>query len=151
MTKKLIINRGIPGSGKSTSAKKLAPKEQIFSTDDYFMKNGKYIFDGKKIGVAHEWNTDRVDKAMQSELSPIILDNTNIRKGDFKRYLQLAKAHGYEVSYNLPESPWFVEIYPRIVNKTFTDQDVFTFVEKTVHSVPFEAIKRMMDRWEEIT
>ena len=48
MTKKLIINRGIPGSGKSTSAKKLAPKEQIFSTDDYFMKNGKYIFDGKK-------------------------------------------------------------------------------------------------------
>lgn len=146
----LKIFRGPPGSGKTYTCNKLAPAENIFSTDDFWLIDGKYIFDSSKLSKAHEWNIERVNHAMQQNLTPILIANTNIKIRDFKPYVELAKAHGYEVSYNLPDSPWFVEIYPRIVNKTFTDQDVFTFVEKTVHSVPFEAIKRMMDRWEEI-
>jgi NEDD4-binding protein 2 len=38
---KLILMRGLPGSGKSTLAKKLAGENGvIYSTDDFFMKNG---------------------------------------------------------------------------------------------------------------
>jgi adenylate kinase family enzyme len=43
--------RGLPGSGKSTKAKELAGEQGlVFSTDDFFMVNGKYIFDPKMIG-----------------------------------------------------------------------------------------------------
>lgn len=43
--------RGVPGSGKSTKAKKLAGSNGvIYSTDDFFMKNGEYIYDVKFIG-----------------------------------------------------------------------------------------------------
>lgn len=37
----IILMRGVPGSGKSTKAKKLAGTSGIvYSTDDFFMKNG---------------------------------------------------------------------------------------------------------------
>jgi adenylate kinase family enzyme len=49
--KTLILMRGLPGSGKSTKAQILAGKDGlIFSTDDFFMVNGKYVYDAKMIG-----------------------------------------------------------------------------------------------------
>lgn len=43
---KVKILRGLPGSGKSTYAKKLAEEGWLhFENDMYFMKNGKYVFD----------------------------------------------------------------------------------------------------------
>jgi adenylate kinase family enzyme len=46
--------RGVPGSGKSTKAKKLAGSNGvIYSTDDFFMKNGEYVYDVKFIGDYH--------------------------------------------------------------------------------------------------
>jgi tRNA uridine 5-carbamoylmethylation protein Kti12 len=56
--KTLYIMRGVPGSGKSTLAKQLAEGDEskIFSTDDYWMKDGTYQFDPKMLGNAHEWN-----------------------------------------------------------------------------------------------
>lgn len=42
--------RGLPGSGKSTTAKKLAGSEGVvYSTDDFFMVKGKYQYDSSKI------------------------------------------------------------------------------------------------------
>ena len=67
----LYINRGVAGSGKSTKAKQLAPKENIFSTDDFWMKDGKYIFNPALLGEAHQWNIDRVDNAL-NEGNPIV-------------------------------------------------------------------------------
>lgn len=52
--------RGLPGSGKSTKAKKIAGNEGvIYSTDDFFMINGKYTYDPKLIGENHEKNFKR--------------------------------------------------------------------------------------------
>jgi adenylate kinase family enzyme len=49
--------RGIPGSGKSTTAKKLAGETgKIHSTDNYFMVDGEYKFDPSKIREYHEAN-----------------------------------------------------------------------------------------------
>lgn len=43
--------RGVPGSGKSTKAKKLAGNAgYIFSTDDFFIVKGEYVYDPKMIG-----------------------------------------------------------------------------------------------------
>lgn len=49
--KKLVIMRGLPGSGKSTLAKKIAGNSGVvYSTDDFFMVNGQYVYDSKMIG-----------------------------------------------------------------------------------------------------
>lgn len=52
--KLLILLRGLPGSGKSTKAKKLAGSTGlVYSTDDFFMVKGEYVYDPKLIGVNH--------------------------------------------------------------------------------------------------
>jgi len=52
----LVIVRGLPGSGKSTLAKSLVERNRgggVFSSDDFFMVNGKYIWDGARLGEVH--------------------------------------------------------------------------------------------------
>lgn len=49
----LVIVRGLPGSGKSTLAKSLVERNRggvVFSSDDFFMVNGKYVWDGARLG-----------------------------------------------------------------------------------------------------
>ncbi len=72
--------RGVPGSGKSTKAKKLAGQNGVvFSTDDFFIKNGQYVYDPKFIGENHEKNIKRAIEAMQKSINLIVIDNTNIK------------------------------------------------------------------------
>ena len=40
----LVIIRGCPGSGKTTYAREHYPSYKCFAADDFFEKNGKYIF-----------------------------------------------------------------------------------------------------------
>ena len=67
-------------------------------------------FDSTKIKIAHQWNKDRVDKAMQDEKTPLCVSNTNIMHWEYAPYISLAKAHGYSVQIMYPQSPWFREI-----------------------------------------
>lgn len=94
--KTLILMRGLPGSGKSTKAKELAGKEGlIFSTDDFFMVGDKYVFDPKRIGEYHEKNQERTIKAMKQEKPLIVIDNTNIKLWEMRKYVEAGEAHGY--------------------------------------------------------
>lgn len=78
--KKLVLMRGVPGSGKSTQAKKIAgEKGVIYSTDDFFMVKGQYVYDVKMIGKYHEKNFDRTVLAMQKGIPLIVIDNTNVK------------------------------------------------------------------------
>ena len=140
---------GITGSGKSTKARTLASQDQIFSTDDYWIKDGQYVFEGKKIGIAHSWNKSRVEEAMKESISPIVVDNTNITKWEREPYINMAKLYDYDYEIVLPDSPWFLEIYPKIKNKTYNDKDIKIFVEKNTHGVPIESVRKMCSRWEE--
>jgi len=150
MNKKLILLRGIPGSGKSTKAKQLASPLYICEADDYWLNCvGDYLFVPEKIGKAHAWCQNKVSLLMMAKRDTIVISNTNITRKDRQVYIDMAKDNGYEVEIVLPDSPWFNEILPRIRNKTFTDADVQCFVDKNTHNVPFEAIKRMMTRWED--
>lgn len=84
-----------PGSGKNYTAEQIMPKENIFSTDDFYMKNGKYEWDSTQIGKAHKWNRQRVENAMQRGITPICSANTNITEWERKPYKQLAQKYGY--------------------------------------------------------
>lgn len=72
--------RGLPGSGKSTAARKIAGQlGVIYSTDDFFMVKGSYVYDPSKIGEYHERNLERTIQAMKDNIKLIVIDNTNIK------------------------------------------------------------------------
>jgi len=52
--------RGLPGSGKTTMAKKIEGFEH-FEADQYFEKDGSYEFDPSELNSAHE-ECQRIDK-----------------------------------------------------------------------------------------
>lgn len=90
--------RGLPGSGKSTKAKKIAGNIGIiYSTDDFFMVNNEYIYDPKMIGEYHDRNLKRTIDSMKEGKHLIIIDNTNIRLWEMKKYVLTAQEYGYKV------------------------------------------------------
>jgi predicted kinase len=111
MNKELIIMRGISGSGKSFLAKQLAGENgQIFSADDFFMdEQGNYNWKGSQIGQAHEWNHNRLKKAIEEGISPVVMDNTNITMWDMgqaKPMVEYAIEKGYDIKIEEANSPW---------------------------------------------
>lgn len=100
--KKLILLRGIPGSGKTTFA--LFLKEQFINvrcetiaSDDFFMHNGHYHWDGMKIGEAHQWCQETVWQWMAESVPVIIVHNTFTRESELEPYLEMAKSSDYKV------------------------------------------------------
>lgn len=135
--KVLIIMRGISGSGKSTLAKQLAGKDGvIFSTDDLFInpKTGKYEFNGRLIHRNHQINYNNSVDAMSKGITPIVIDNTNIRFSEFRKYVEAAQQYGYKVDFKEPVTPWA--------------WDADELFKRNTHGVPKESIQRMIDRFE---
>ncbi len=96
--KKLILMRGLPGSGKSTLAKKLAGNDGVvYSTDDFFMVNGKYVFNPRMIPDYHKQNLERAILAMQKGIETIVIDNTNIKLCEMRRYVEQGEKYQYKI------------------------------------------------------
>jgi predicted kinase len=99
--KKLILLRGLPGSGKTTFAEQLDGSH--FETDNYFLdENGNYNFDGSKLKVAHQWCQDLALNAMilnhtTGENKTIVVSNTFTQEWEMKPYMDMAKDWGYTV------------------------------------------------------
>jgi adenylate kinase family enzyme len=138
MKKELIILRGPSGAGKSFIANELAGETGlIFSADDYFTdKNGKYNWDRTKIKDAHEWNYNRIKTTMEIDISPIIVDNTNItlwELGQLKPLLQFAIENNYEIKIKEPNTIW-----------AFDAEELY---KRNTHGVPLETIQRQIRKY----
>jgi predicted kinase len=95
------ITKAISGSGKSSIAARLASTYDssiVRSTDNYFMKDGKYCFDPKMLGQYHTNTLNDVKNDMAEGVSCVILDNTNLKADHIKPYIKLAKQYGYSVT-----------------------------------------------------
>ena len=132
--KTLIILRGCPGSGKSFLAKQLSEGGAIFSTDDFWMVEGQYVFNPAMLGHAHAWNLKRATEAMARGITPIVIDNTNITAKDMRPYAQAAIKYGYKIEMKEPQTPWKF--------------DVDELVKKNTHNVPRATIEKMIKRWQ---
>lgn len=128
----LYIMRGLPGSGKSTLAKNLGGV--IFSTDDFFMINGHYCFDGSKLGIYHKLNQKRTEEAMQRKEPVIVVDNTNIQVWQMKPYVNLADQYGYKVEIKMPDTTWM--------------WDIDKLAQCNTHKVPLEVLQKMKESFQ---
>lgn len=92
MTAALTLIRGLPGAGKTTLAKTLcALGDHVhFEADMFFMKNGKYEWDGMKIGEAHEWCQWQTREALLAGKS-VIVSNTFTKLSELDIYFQIAR------------------------------------------------------------
>lgn len=84
----LYVLQGPPGGGKSTLACMISAftGALICSTDDFFMKDGEYVFNPAKLAEYHAANQARVAKALADGHS-VIVDNTNTKRWEAKPYL----------------------------------------------------------------
>lgn len=96
---KVIVMRGIPGSGKSTYCKNNYPGAAVYSADDYFVNDeGVYVFDPKKLPQAHgKCLKDFVFHLERPLSADAVIDNTNTTAVEVAPYAALALAYGCEL------------------------------------------------------
>ena len=123
----LLLIRGLPGSGKTTMAKKYAQAGYVHcEADQYFEVDGEYRFDGSKLRAAHDDCLRRAIAAMDAGHS-VVVANTFSRRWEMAPYLKAAKKRDINV---------------RIIEATGNWANV--------HGVPADAIERMRARWESV-
>ncbi len=95
-SKEFVVVRGVPGCGKTTFAEMIAGSNgQVFETDEYFETDHGYDFDPSKLGEAHEWCRNQVEKAMQDGVQTVVLANTSSCVWEFIDYYRMAAENGY--------------------------------------------------------
>ncbi|PWI34112.1 AAA family ATPase [Vibrio albus] len=127
MTKqKLILIRGIPGSGKTTLAKQM--DAELVEADMFFIdKNGEYMFAQERLRDAHLWCQLETKRLLYAGYS-VVVANTFIKRWEIKFYAKLADKMGIPVD---------------IIEATGN--------YASIHDVPEEKIRSMKAQFEELS
>jgi predicted kinase len=126
MTKKVIVLRGLPGSGKTTYVRANFPTAFVVSADDYFVgADGVYRFNPAGIGEAHGSCFRRFIAALQGSTELVVVDNTATSIAEIAPYFLGAQAYGYDA-----------EIITLRCDPTIA-------ASRNVHGVPASAVMKM--------
>jgi predicted kinase len=134
MSTQLYLIRGLPGSGKSTLAhdlKRAGLVDEVVEADIFFMEDGVYRFDPKKLPAAH----NRCIQTVQTALGlgrRVAVANTFSQHWEMERYLRVVQ-------------PW-----KRVTALDLYDagQSDVALAARCIHGVPVSAIATQRARWE---
>lgn len=140
MDKVVILCSGVPGSGKTTIARKLSVAFniatrscEIVSADNYpgyYDENNNYIWTAEKAKNAHAYCRNLFTKHLtEGKASVIIVDNTNLTKRTRAFYTDIAK-----------KCNWTTLVLAILPEPSEIDQ----YVKRNTHKVPMRSIKEMM-------
>lgn len=134
---RLIIVRGLPGSGKTTVARRmLGPTGKLCEADQYFVnENGEYHYIPEEAGAAHTECFRNVLQHLGDDVQTVVVANTFTQRWEAAPYIALGKALGYRVEITLPGTTW--QWSPSLCAK------------RCVHGVPLNVIEGMLARWEQ--
>ncbi len=123
----VLIMRGLPGSGKSTDARRwadLVTGTLIFSMDDYMYAGGR-DFNPMLIERCHEQCRKDFELALQAKTPLVIVDNTNTKFSSIVPYVELIEKYHY--SFTVMQ----FHVEPKVA------------AERNIHKVPLETLERM--------
>uniref|UniRef100_A0A0K0D6U4 NEDD4-binding protein 1-like n=1 Tax=Angiostrongylus cantonensis TaxID=6313 RepID=A0A0K0D6U4_ANGCA len=78
----------------------------VYSTDDFFMRNGLYQFQPEKLEKHRRKNILRVRDAMINGIKTVVVDDTNIFIKHMQQYAFHAVRYYYEIYVVEPETSW---------------------------------------------
>lgn len=141
---RLIIMRGLPGTGKTTAAEETCAAERAagrtvarLATWDLIAPPGAGFpaaFEAADVPAAHQQNVERAAEAMAGKIDTVIIDNVNIEDYEAQPYVRLADRHRYAVAIH-------------DVGEGCTDVDMLLRPEFNVHMVSHGAMERMAKRY----
>lgn len=122
---KLILIRGLPGSGKSTMAQAFCynPDWIHLEADMFWMQGGEYQFDASRLREAHEWCQSETRDNLLQDVN-VVVSNTFTTVKELRPYFDIAREFG-------------------IVPNVFVAQNEFS----NVHNVPAETLAKMRARF----
>jgi len=136
----VYVLRGLPGAGKSTRAASLrAAHEQrghscpVHSTDDLSLcpVSGEYLFQQERLSELHDANFARFERSLEQGAVAAIVDNTNLLRWNYERYVVAAWRRGYRVREE------------RVGE--FTVERVEGYAQRNLHGVPRERVEAMLE------
>ena len=129
MSPSLYIIRGLPGSGKSTEAKRIEAKNpnnfRHIEADMYFMVKDKYNFNRSRLRQAHAWCQSKTEEYLKQGYN-VVVSNTFTTVKEIAPYEDIAKRLNIEL-----------KVYQ--MNNDF----------KNIHNVPEQVLERMRSRWQD--
>ncbi len=125
---KLILVRGLPGSGKSTKAKQLASELNAIhlEADQFFTSSaGDYQFDASLLPDAHLWCFEQTKGLLRQGMT-VIVSNTFIQHWEMQPYISFAK-----------EQMFAIEVI--VCREQY----------QNIHDVPEQILASMKQNWQE--
>jgi predicted kinase len=121
---KLTLICGLPGSGKSTMARKIAIDTGALHVEADMWVDYSKRYDPDAVKRAHAICQSQARRALQYGGS-VVVSNTFTQRWEMQRYIDTAKLLGVDVVVKACEGNW-----------------------ENIHGVPENAISRMRSRWE---
>jgi predicted kinase len=122
---RLVLIRGLPGSGKSTIAKKMVAEQGFthLEADMFFIDkaSGEYNFDPKRLPEAHRWCQSEAFRLLQ-EGKNVVVSNTFTQRWEFRPYQ---------------------DMWPNVEVKVATGS------YQNAHGVTADKVAKMKARWED--
>jgi predicted kinase len=155
----VYLMRGLPSCGKSYTAKNLCDEGGVVCETDAFFYTQvgedpqKYDYHSDLLPKARQWNFERFIGAVDSGVSPVVVDRGNGRNRESHAYARYAADRGYEVLLKEPESEWWQEIRVLLKYKHATKEILYQWADRLAemsrsnHRVSAATIRDWMDHW----